>query len=39
MSLNLPQYLEALALEQRLGDPGRPDNLLSFHHAMVLGLP
>lgn len=30
------QYLEALALEQTLGDPDRQENLLSFCNAMAL---
>ena len=30
------QYLEALALEQALGDPNRADNLMSFRNAMAL---
>ncbi|MFJ4052119.1 acyl-CoA dehydrogenase family protein [Pseudomonas sp. NPDC089743] len=32
----LPQYLKALEMEQRLGDPERADNLLSFARALQL---
>lgn len=36
MSMMPVQYLEALALEQTLGDPENPSNLLSYRNAMVL---
>lgn len=36
MSMIPTQYLEALALELALGDPDRPENLLSFRNAMTL---
>lgn len=36
MSMMPVQYLEALALEQVLGDPDNPNNLLSFRNAIAL---